>query len=121
MNETLTELAAQEISRDTLLEKYAKGNEASIDAAPHLVDRGFVSLGVLFQEGVAADFLRRQLGQRFIHDTGRIYRSARAGQSRLRNVKSKSSRRLFRGFVARAGLALRVRRLARSLEHAGRV
>ena len=39
MNETLIALAAQEISRDTLLEKYAKGKEGSIDEVRRRVAR----------------------------------------------------------------------------------
>src|SRR4051812_38231161 len=39
MNETLAALGAQEISRDTLLEKYAKGKEASVDEVRRRVAR----------------------------------------------------------------------------------
>src|SRR5436853_3822875 len=44
MNDTLTALKAQEISRDTLLEKYAKGSEASIDEVRRRVARALAQV-----------------------------------------------------------------------------
>ena len=44
MEETATKVAEQEICRDTLIEKYAKGNEASIDEVRRRVARALAQV-----------------------------------------------------------------------------